>query len=115
MKTKLKITTSLIFLSLLVVCCNSNKEISKTYKTNNCVDESKTVDFRRLFDSTSSYNGQFVEISGYYQSGFEESAIYDRRTNRKSEFAIWTDFSPGLEKIVVSKSPKEFTKMNGRK
>lgn len=109
-------TYFIIFLLILLLnCCGSHKTISKIYTIESCSDKFQIVSFESILDSVSTYDGHFVEISGYYRSGFEESAIYDFKTERKFELAIWTDFAPSLEEMVVKDSDHEFAKMNGKK
>ena len=55
----------------------------------------KRVSFTNLMDSLSFYDGQYIEVSGKYQQGKDESALFNDSliVDKVDNKAIWVDFS----------------------
>ena len=54
------------------------------------------ISFRQIIDSALSYQKNFVEISGYYHSGFEESSISSYSGFQNSQTKVWLEFTREL-------------------
>ena len=83
---------SYLLLAFSLPSC-SNRAIYKS----SCDDNIpfKKVTFGHLVDSLDDYNGQYVELTGIYRSGKEESGLFDDKLigvpgSRK---ALWVNFS----------------------
>lgn len=99
------------------VGCNSDKKFSKIYISDYCNESFKNVSFKSTTDSASFYDGQLVEMTGYYNWGTEESAISLKKYSG-IESRIWTEFSKVIaDSLEENKSPNEnvFEEMQGKK
>jgi len=99
-----------LLLTFLLHGC-SNRAIYKS----SCDDNIpfKKVALNNLMDSLKHYNGQYVEVSGIYHSGKEESGLYDDKLINVpvKKKALWVNFSQDcpLYKLGTNKGFFEYT------
>lgn len=108
-----------LFVVLLFWSCTSNTNIPRVYNSENCQQQIKKVDFKKLLDSLAFYNNRYVEVSGIFICGPEESALYDFRMDKNS--SIWLEFDPKLSRrekdstIFLLPSFEEYRKLCNKK
>jgi hypothetical protein len=86
---------------LYLGCYNSCKNISNVYTTQKCATKYSTINLADIIKSVSSYDGHFVEISGYYDRSTEAAviAIYPRGNENNVDNMLWVDFDSELAKV----------------
>jgi len=112
-----------VLIMLIVFIMGACSPDKKTY-TSDCDDEQtfKKVSFTHLLDSLSYYDQQYIEVTGVYREGKEQSALYDQAAaipvNNK---AIWVNFSQECELYLVGTriglfeyNDGKFTQMNNK-
>jgi hypothetical protein len=83
----------LFALTILLQACNSNKKI---YMSDcDAGITFKHVGYVHLMDSLAWYDHKYIEISGVYEEGREQSALYnDKQPKAKfTNAALWVNFS----------------------
>ena len=75
-------------------CDNKVKTARELIST--CEGNIQTINFGLLLDSTTSYDGKLVEVTGYYHEGFEESAISNSIKRPDEKSMIWVNFAPNV-------------------
>jgi hypothetical protein len=95
--------------------CTTNKNVFKIFVDSSCSTTYQPIQYRSIVDSQEYYNGRFVEVSGYFHWGFEESAISDSKSERKGSPATWVTFTLKLQKLISNSSEDAYEKMNNRR
>jgi hypothetical protein len=118
--------TVFFFLFLIVIfifqSCKSEK---KTYKSD-CNDNItfKRVKFSHLIDSIKNYDQQYIEVSGTYEEGRDESALINDSlfVNHSNDHALWVNFSQdcplyltGTHTGLFEYNDGQFTQLNNKK
>jgi hypothetical protein len=118
--------TVFFFLFLIVIfifqSCKSEK---KTYKSG-CNDNItfKRVKFSHLIDSIKNYDQQYIEVSGTYKEGRDESALINDSlfVNHSNDHALWVNFSQdcplyltGTHTGLFEYNDGQFTQLNNKK
>jgi len=105
----------------LLQSCSNTKNV---YVSDCDGDQSfKRVSFTQLMDSLSYYDKKFVEVSGQYQEGKEESVLVNDSlmADHSIKNALWVDFSPdcplyltGTREGLFEYNDGQFTRINGK-
>jgi hypothetical protein len=83
---------ALLTIAVLLQACTSNKKIYMSDCDENITF--KHVTYTHLIDSIAFYDQKYIEVSGKYQEGKEESAlINDSLFVSQSKTALWVNFS----------------------
>jgi len=94
MDSKINLKIVLVSNLLILLCSCSN---SKHIYTSNCdIDQVfKPVTYANLLDSLNFYNGRYIETTGLYIEGKEQSALYSDSELVKTDAdkALWVNFS----------------------
>lgn len=102
--------------------CKSEK---KTYKSD-CNDNItfKRVKFSLLIDNIKKYDQQYIEVSGTYEEGRDESALINDSlfVNHSNDHALWVNFSQdcplyltGTHVGLFEYNDGKFTQLNNKK
>jgi len=83
-----------IVLILVLAACNRHKGFYKS----DCDDNRtfKRIAYTHLIDSLRFYDKQYVEVTGKYQQGKDESALFNDSmfVDHSNAKALWVEFSP---------------------
>jgi hypothetical protein len=117
---------TIFFLFLIgVFIFQSCKSEKKTYKSN-CNDNItfKRVKFSQLIDSIKTYDQQYIEVSGTYEEGRDESALINDSlfVSHSNNHALWVNFSQdcplyltGTHTGLFEYNDGKFTQLNNKK
>ncbi|PWK77646.1 hypothetical protein LX99_02523 [Mucilaginibacter oryzae] len=101
--------------------CQKNKQ---AFQSNcNAGTNYKKVSFAELVNHAEKYQHQYVEVSGKYREGFEQSALFNGElfADHSNASALWVDFSqdcplyiPGTQTGLFTYNSGEFVQINNR-
>ncbi|AYL96887.1 hypothetical protein [Mucilaginibacter celer] len=83
----------------------------------------KKVSFTELVNHVAKYQHQYIEVSGKYKEGFEQSALFNGGffSDHSNAKALWVDFSqdcplyiPGTHIGLFTYNNGQFTQINNR-
>jgi len=114
MNSKTKLNLALLCNLLLMLCSCANSK--HTYTSNCDVDQAfKRVTYANLLDSLSFYDGRYVETTGLYIEGKEQSALYsvDAIATTGSNKALWVNFSQDCPLYLAGTQQGFFEYNNG--
>ena len=108
-------------LLLLLLSCSKQPKVFES----NCNDgvAFKKVEFTELVNHLKSYNGQYVEVTGKYVEGVEQSALLNDSlfADHSLKRALWVDFSQecplylsGTREGLFQYNNGTFTRINKR-
>jgi hypothetical protein len=81
-----------LLLNVAIIACTGNKKIYTSNCDNNIIF--KHVAYAHLIDSLAYYDKKYVEVSGRYEEGKQESALFnDSLFMSKPNTALWVNFS----------------------
>lgn len=83
-KNKFFFTASLI----LVMSCSTKIQESKIFITECQSKEVQALSFSRVIESPAYFDSKYVEVSGFYESGFEKSQLYDSKKHSKQSKSL---------------------------
>lgn len=111
----------LLVMAITAQSCNNGK---KVYKSNcDTGNNFKHIGFTQLMDSLSYYNGRYIEVTGKYEEGKEQSALFNDSLmmDHSVTNALWVDFSPdcplylaGTRTGLFEYSDGQFTVISGK-
>jgi len=115
-------TLSLLFFAVVLQSCTSDKKIYKS----DCDEDItyKHVGFTQLIDSIQKYDQQYVEVSGTYKEGKQQSALVNDSlfVNHSDSHAVWVNFSQdcplylsGTRIGLFEYNNGKFTQINNKK
>jgi hypothetical protein len=111
-------------LPLLVLTASCAKQKKIFQSDCNISKGYKKVAFTELVSHIEKYDKQYIEVSGKYKEGFEQSALFNDSlfTSHDLKDALWVDFSqdcplylPGTHIGLFTYNDGQFTQMNKRK
>jgi hypothetical protein len=113
---------SKIYLIIIILSVSSCYPDTRTYTSGECSNNFKSVNVYKIIRSASRYDSQFVEISGYYYSAFEQSGLspYIIENPYENVKMLWIDLDRdlsrknGVDTISLSDSWKEFQRIKKR-
>lgn len=115
----------LILVQLILIQGCSNSNIPTVYKSNKQEQEScQKVSISDLLTKPEEYANKIIEITGFYKSAVEESALYLNRNslnNKETSKALWIRFDVGYPlyknntDLNLLDSYKEFEKIDRKK
>ncbi|HTH83149.1 MAG TPA: hypothetical protein VL490_09450 [Mucilaginibacter sp.] len=109
-QTTLVITA--LLLSIALSSCSGNKKIYTSTCDNNITF--KHIAFTHLIDSLDYYDKKYIEVSGRYEEGKEESALFnDSLFSSKPNAALWVNFSPDCPLYLAGTHTGFFEYNNG--
>jgi hypothetical protein len=123
MAARAKLILGLLLVPLLLQSCKRGKEI---YESDcDAGITFKHVDYNHLIDSLAYYDHKYIEISGRYQEGKEQSALFNSENiyrKRPRNVALWVNFSQdcplylaGTRIGLFEYNNGEFTQINNKK
>jgi len=108
-----RILTAVIF--LINFNCNLDHNAHRVFQTPECLQNPEKVTIKMLKNSPVRYHSHFVEISGFYEWGTEQSSVSEKFNEKPM---IWINFSFDLvDSLEKDDLPNEsiFLKMIGKK
>ncbi|MEO3404682.1 hypothetical protein AAFN85_12320 [Mucilaginibacter sp. CAU 1740] len=99
---------------LLFVSCSKHKQAFQS--DCNIGINYKKVSFTELISHIEKYQHQYIEVSGKYQEGFEQSALYNGKlfADHSNQNALWIDFSQDCPLYIAGTHIGLFTYNNGQ-
>ena len=91
-----KMRPNIVLIGSLIVLCYACSNSKHTYTSNCDIDQAfKQVTYANLIDSLNFYDGRYVETTGLYIEGKEQSALYSNSNmiTAGGNNALWVNFS----------------------
>jgi len=103
---------------VIIVSCNSNKQIVKIYSVKGCDTNFEVRNIGAIIDSKFVGDQQRIEVTGYISWGTEEFALGTSANGKSKKSMIWINFRNSLVDSLEFNAPPDvsiFQKLNGKK
>jgi hypothetical protein len=106
------------FNSLVFSMCTTKKVASIVYEAGHCPDTVYKMNFEAIRDSATLYHTKYVETSGFFKWGMEETSLSELKSGGGK---IWLNFDDGLSRkgktdtIILFNSLSEYERTRDQK
>ena len=89
----MKFFTLLLIIYLLSGC---DPERSTIYSTKDCLEKYQPGNIAAIVSSPEKYDHSYVEITGFYYWGVEQTSLSNARVSKYKSSLLWVDFNSSL-------------------
>jgi ribosomal protein S16 len=108
----------ILFVVMISISCSNSNKVTDVFQ-GNCLAPATKVTLSELKNNSVKFNGKYIDVIGYYKSGFETSAIFKNSRSTNNENALWLRFAnTHMRNIKTQKDftePDENKKIDGKK
>jgi len=106
----------LLFITYIFSGCDPGR--TTIYSTQNCIENYQPTNLSSITSSAQKFDSSYVEVTGFYYSGFEISSLSNSKNSHYESSMLWVDFNfPLVDSLEKSKINNEsfFEKLSGKK
>ena len=107
---------ALLFITYIFLGCDPGR--TTLYSTQKCIENFQPTNLISITSSAQKFDSNYVEVTGFYYSGFEKSALSNSKNSLYESSMLWVDFNSSLvDSLEKNKINNEnfFEKLSGKK
>ena len=84
----------LLFITYIFSGCDSGR--TTIYSTQNCIENYHPTNLSSITSSVQKYDSSYVEVTGFYYSGFEASVLSNSKNSFYASSMLWVRFKSSI-------------------